>query len=109
MASDTAFTGWAILELMGHRRLAGHVSEQEIAGSSFLRIDVPGDETQAAATQFYSPAAVYAITPTTEETAQAVARGRRPAPVARWEIAAQPERDLGGSDTEVDDEGEGAF
>ncbi|MEU8278192.1 hypothetical protein ACFYOK_37505 [Microbispora bryophytorum] len=101
-----AFEGWAILELMGHRRLAGHLSEQEIAGASFLRIDVPGDEEQAAATQFYSPSAVYAITPTTEETARAVARGRRPAPVQRWEIAAPPAPDEG--DEQDNEDGWGA-
>ena len=38
-----AFEGWAILELMGHRRLGGLVTEQEIAGAAFLRIDVPGE------------------------------------------------------------------
>lgn len=40
MAADT-FEGWAILELMGHRRLGGYIREQEIAGQAFLRIDVP--------------------------------------------------------------------
>jgi len=35
------FEGWCVLELMGHRRLAGYVSEQEIAGADMLRIDVP--------------------------------------------------------------------
>lgn len=38
------FEGWAILELMGHRRLGGYVSEATVAGAGFLRIDVPGDE-----------------------------------------------------------------
>ena len=35
------FEGWAILELMGHRRLAGKLSEAIIGGASFIRIDVP--------------------------------------------------------------------
>ena len=38
------FASWAILELMGHRRLGGYVSETTLAGGAFLRIDVPGDE-----------------------------------------------------------------
>lgn len=33
--------GWAILELMGHRRLGGYLREETIAGAAFLRIDVP--------------------------------------------------------------------
>jgi hypothetical protein len=79
------FEGWAILELMGHRRLAGYVQAQEIAGAGMLRIDVPGEDGPIA-TQFYSPAAVYCITPTTEAIARSVAKKSQPAPVQRWEL-----------------------
>lgn len=82
------FEGWCVLELMGHRKLGGYVKEQEIAGHGFLRIDIPGDEGQPMATQFYSPASVYAITPTTEEIARVVATRYQPEPVTRWELPA---------------------
>lgn len=89
------FEGWAILELMGHRRLAGFVSEQDIAGSAFVRIDVPGyihteptgeQDERGKATQFYSPQAVYCITPTTEQTARATATASSVAPFSEWEL-----------------------
>ena len=80
------FEGHCILELMGHRKLGGYVKEQEIAGHGFLRIDIPGPDGAAIATQFYSPSAVYAITPTTEEMARAVATRYQPEPVQRWEL-----------------------
>lgn len=80
-----AFEGWVILELMGHRRLAGYLSEQTIGGTSFLRIDVPGAEGNVA-TQLYSGSAVYCITPTTEAIARKVAKSSEPAPVTRWEL-----------------------
>lgn len=83
--NETAFDHWAILELLGHRRLAGRVTEAQIAGASFLRIDVPSNPP---ATQFYAPGSVYAITPTTEDIARAVALGSAPAPVQRWELPA---------------------
>ena len=38
--NDSTFDEWAILELMGHRRLAGKVTEQEIGGANMIRIDV---------------------------------------------------------------------
>jgi hypothetical protein len=89
---DDTCTGWVILELMGHRVLAGWLSEQTIAGVAFLRIDVPTDGDVPEGTQIYAPSAVYCITPTTEDTARRMARGRRPAPVARWELEeAKPE------------------
>src|SRR3954451_15011382 len=86
---ENGIEGWAILELMGHRRLGGRLSEATIAGAAFVRIDVPhpNDSSQVAATQFYSPTAVYAITPTTEEIACALAI-RAPQPVTRWELPA---------------------
>lgn len=104
-------SGWAILELMGHRRLAGWLSEEEVAGAAFLRLDIPAvpdgvktcDECGAArafgcicepalgpleATQFYAPGALYCLTPTTEEIARGMAASLRPQPVHRWELPA---------------------
>jgi hypothetical protein len=83
--SDQGFSQWAIVELMGHRRLAGHVTEQEIAGAPFLRLDIhdPGGEV---VTQFYSPGSVYCLTPTTEEIARKMGERSRPQPVTRYEL-----------------------
>jgi hypothetical protein len=87
--STDSYQGWAILELMGHRRLAGYVQEQEIAGAAFLRLDVPDDDAPDAGpvmTQFYSAAAVYCLTPCTEQLARDVAKMGRPQPVRPWEL-----------------------
>jgi len=74
-----------VLELMGHRRLGGFLSEVEVGGQVMLRIDVP---SEPAVTQFYSASAVYAITPTTEEIARGLASRMRPSPVHRYELPA---------------------
>jgi hypothetical protein len=88
-----AFEGHVILELMGHRRLAGYLTEAQIGGATFLRLDIPAaGGTGAVATQFYAPAAVYCITPTDEATARAVASLAQVAPVSRWELPA-PDHD----------------
>lgn len=84
------FEGWAILELMGHRRLAGRVKEETIAGTSFLRLDVykqaaEGEEDHVA-TQFYSGSAIYCITPAAEEICRMMGEKTRPAPVQRYEL-----------------------
>jgi hypothetical protein len=96
--------GWAILELMGHRRLGGLLTEVPggaLAG--FIRIDVPGDGAEMVATQFYAPAAVYCITPTTEALARAVAAKARPEPVQRWELPAVPDPARAGA-IDIEDE-----
>ena len=41
MTDSGAFEGWAIVELMGHRRLAGYVRQAEQFGAAMLRLDVP--------------------------------------------------------------------
>lgn len=47
MTAESTFEGWAIVELMGHRRLGAWVSEAEIGGASMLRLDIPGDSCAA--------------------------------------------------------------
>jgi hypothetical protein len=89
-----AFEGWVILELMGHRRLAGHLAETQIGGTTFLRLDVPS-AAGSGATQYYAPSAVYCITPTDEATARAVAELAQPRPVQRWELPAAPDDEDG--------------
>jgi hypothetical protein len=56
---------WGLLELMGHRRLAGEIVKDD---GGLIRIDLPSGETQ-----WYGTSAVYCITPTTEETARGMA------------------------------------
>lgn len=81
------FEGWAILELLGRRRLIGYLSAVTFAGAPFVRIEVlSADGGQS--TQYYSPQAVYAITPTTEETARRAASLNTVAPINRWELPA---------------------
>ncbi len=82
---STKFDEWAILELMGHRRLAGKVSEATIGGGSFLRIDMPMKD-KSTSTQFYSPASIYCITPTTKEIAEKLSIEYQPEPISRWEF-----------------------
>lgn len=77
---------WAIIELMGHQRMAGLVTEETVAGHGFLRVDVPEAPGQPPYTRFLSPASIYAINPTTEELARRAAQAWRPKPVNEWEL-----------------------
>lgn len=81
------FEGWALLELMGHRKLAGYVKPATIAGAGVIRIDVPG-ENEAVATQFYSPSSLYCLTPIAEDLARKLAKRYEPAPVTHWDLPA---------------------
>ena len=99
--------GWAIVELMGHRRLAGLVSRVEVAGVGMIHLDVPDCDEGAVATQYYSPSSLYCLTPTTEEIARGFATRNRPAPVARFELDPPTSKVVGRSRSHNPDDDEG--
>jgi hypothetical protein len=86
MSDQATFNGWCIVELFGHSRIAGHVSEQTIGGTSFVRVDVPAVNGQAPFTKLFGGAAIYAITPTTEEIASLAAANIVARPVDPWVV-----------------------
>jgi hypothetical protein len=110
---EQTFDEWAILELLGHRRVAGRVREVQLAGAGMLRVDVPATPGRAAQTSWYGPGAVYGVHPVTEEVARAVAERFRSDPVHRWELPAAPAIVAADSDEALDaddpDDGEGVW
>lgn len=62
----SAFEGWALLEIFGHRMRWGFVTEVEIFGAKKARIDVHSSKG-VVNTEFYSGDAIFCLTPTTEE------------------------------------------
>jgi hypothetical protein len=83
---NNGFKQHAIVELFGHNKVAGLVTEQQIGGASFIRVDIPATDRFEAFTKFYHPNAIYAITPTDEETARRAAHHIDQAPVRNWEL-----------------------
>lgn len=81
----TAYEGWAVLELMGHRRLAGYVREVVQYGTPMCRLDVPVEGGEPI-TQFYPGTSIYCLSPVTEDVARAVALRNKPAPVSPYEV-----------------------
>ena len=67
------FQTWAIVELFGHNQLAGLVTEQVIAGQSFIRIDVPKTSQCPEFTKYHLPTAIYGLTPVNEDYATRMA------------------------------------
>lgn len=95
---DNEFKQWCILELLGHVRTGGIVTEEERFGGKLGRIDIPQGE--GFVTQYFGHSSVYRLTPVAEDVARAVA-GHTPPPVHAWELRSrQLER---GPDDEGDD------
>lgn len=86
-----SFNTWAIVEVMGHKRFAGYVTEQTFGVATLIRVDVPATEQPeregyvgnrwgkiaprktAAYSKLIGVGSIYCITPCTEEVARKVA------------------------------------
>lgn len=80
------FGMWGVLELMGHVKVAGFVTEEELFGGKMGRIDIPGKDGKTI-TQYFGGHTVYRLTPVSEETARMFAERNRPRPVHVYELA----------------------
>lgn len=79
------FDAWCIVELFGHAKIAGRCTEQNVAGTNFLRVDVPETEKQPAFSRLFGSAAIYAINPVDETTAKIFAREINTGPITVWQ------------------------
>lgn len=88
---------FAIVELMGHARIAGAISEQTFGGASFVRVDVPevpassrgrgdGEPKIAAHTRSFGASAIYSINWCDEETARIAAIDIRHQPMQPYSV-----------------------
>lgn len=78
---------WAIVELMGHVKLAGRLTEEEKFGTKMGRLDIP--EGEGFVTQYFGGGSVYRITYVTEEVARHVMQRNAAAPVKPWDFPRQ--------------------
>ena len=77
-----SFSQWCLVELFGHQRIAGLVTEETIGGCSFIRVDVPAVDGSEALTKFYGNGAIYSMTPISEELALLITQRNKPAPIS---------------------------
>ncbi len=89
-----SFQEWMIVELFGHTRIAGLVSEATIGGCSFIRVDIPAGDKSWAITKFYGNGAIYSMTPVSEEVVRLYIKHNTPAPINVYmpEIRTLPEK-----------------
>ncbi len=79
------FEAWGIVELMGHQRVAGRLSEQPLGGGNLLRVDIP--EGEGFRSTFYGSSAIYAVHITDEAAARAAATQCSRRPTYAYELA----------------------
>ena len=83
---------FAIVELFGHQKLAGKITEQSIGPATFVRVDVPESESSPAFTRLLNPSAIYAINPVTEDVMKHMAGNYAAKPIESWDIRKMNEK-----------------
>jgi len=91
MSNEEKFDCYAIVDVMGHQRYIGRVTEQVIAGTGFVRIDVPpvaceGRQLKPGWTKLVGTGSIYAISPITEELAMRMVADRDDAPISPYDL-----------------------
>lgn len=105
--SEKAAEQWAVVELMGHVRTAGRLSEEERFGVKMGRVDIPQSDGSFV-TQYFGGSSVYRLTLVCEDAARLVAISNRLQPVHSWEMpkalppAAEARKPFDYSDSEDD-------
>jgi hypothetical protein len=84
--AKTSFEEWALIDLFGHSRIVGKVTEAQIGGGSFIRCDVPDANGETKFTRFFGPSAIYSISPITKQTAIGMAANIGAEPVQPYDI-----------------------
>jgi hypothetical protein len=80
------FDSWALVELFGHQRIVGRVTEATLAGGAFIRVDVPADAEKPAFTRYFGPSAIYGLSPLSEEIALHMIKSTRLEPVHEYQM-----------------------
>ena len=94
---------WALVELFGHNRVAGKVTEAEIGGGALIRVDVPAVKDKEPLTKYYNVKAIYGITPVDEATARRMAESIDAAPINAYSLEREVERRKALTDGEEDE------
>lgn len=77
---------WAVVEIFGHKKLAGFARSVPMGGAMMLRVDVPEQPAEShspavpAFTQFLGIASIFSLTPCSEEAARAMLKSWRVSP-----------------------------
>jgi hypothetical protein len=80
------FEQWCVIEMMGHQSVVGRCSEEQVAGATLLRVDVPDGDSFT--TQYLGGGSIFRIRIVSEDVARRLAATRRDhTPPFVWELS----------------------
>jgi hypothetical protein len=131
---QSKFEGWAVIELFGHQKIAGHVTTEYYGSAAMFRVDVPElperevtiSQPEYVQTEEYSgyvyagsvlrramepgftriigPGAVYAINPCTEATVRQSRESDRRRPVVPVSLVTERQKSIAAGASDSEDD-----
>lgn len=80
------FEQYAIVEVYGHSSYAGLVTEFQIGGAAFVRVEVPNVDGRSGFTKLLGPGSIFAITPCSREATEEWTKRNRTKPLAAVDL-----------------------
>ena len=77
---------WAIVEVMGNKKIAGLATTEVFGSTSMLRVDIPETKNNQPFTQYYGMSSLYCISPVDEQTAIRMVESLSIKPPVSWEL-----------------------
>jgi len=86
--TDEKLKAWGLVEIFGHQRIVGYISEQAFGTGVLFRVDVPdllkeSKVIRKGFTRYFGLSAIYSITPLTEEAVRELLPSIDGTPAAR--------------------------
>lgn len=83
---------WAVVELFGHQKIAGKLSEVNIGANVMIKVMVPKTDYHPEYDRLFNPSAIYAINPMEESLVVRYAETLKVAPITPYEASAMFEK-----------------
>lgn len=80
------FDAFALVEIMGHTKVAGKARTMTFGSTVMLQVDIPETSKQPAFTKLYGMSSIFSITPVDEETALLHAEAYNVHPIQEWSV-----------------------
>lgn len=97
---------YAVIEMMGHRKIVGKITESDIAAGNLLKVTVLGKDGLPSRTEYIGTGSIYCLTIINEEVAKLAAAANAPEPTWAWGISQQRTALPSGEDAFIDAEDE---
>jgi hypothetical protein len=85
-AENKPFEQWGAVDVMGHQRYYGLITEKVIGGTGFIRVDVPGNADRPPFTKLLGSSAIYSISPLDEALTRELAAEARETPIESYRL-----------------------